>query len=202
MGFSLEPHQAAYETALESKFSVQAEVLAPESVESLEAYNALVTAYEDAFLQKDTAAALEAVAVSPEAEEQGVLKALALSFAAEEITAIESFKNAISFSSTLFWCMAFMVGTVQGGIQAVSRSYFSKLVPKDRSNEYFGFFDIFGKFASVIGPVLYSFVGGLTGRSSLGVLGLIILFLVGLVILIGGRKHLEALEQTAGAAAE
>ena len=202
MGFSLEPHQAAYENALAEKFTVQAEAFAPESEDARTAYDKLVSAYEDAFLQKDTAAALEAVVVSPEVEGHEELKALALSFAEEEHAAIANFKDAIAFSSTLFWCMAFMVGTVQGGIQAVSRSYFSKLVPKDRSNEYFGFFDIFGKFASVIGPVLYSFVGGLTGRSSLGVLGLVILFLIGLVILISGRKHLSALEMNAETGAE
>ena len=81
---------------------------------------------------------------------------------------------------------------VQGGVQAVSRSYFGKLIPKDRSNEYFGFFDIFGKFASVLGPFLYSTIGAWTGRSSWGVLCLIILFLIGLLIMIFGKKHLEA----------
>ena len=59
-------------------------------------------------------------------------------------------ESALALSQGLFWCMAFLVGTVQGGIQALSRSYFGKLVPADRSNEYFGFFDIFGKFAAVI----------------------------------------------------
>ena len=63
-------------------------------------------------------------------------------------------ESALALSQGLFWCMAFLVGTVQGGIQALSRSYFGKLVPADRSNEYFGFFDIFGKFAAVIGPLL------------------------------------------------
>ena len=87
-----------------------------------------------------------------------------------------------------------MVGTVQGGIQAVSRSYFGKLIPKDRSNEFFGFFDIFGKFASVLGPFLYSVIGTWTGRSSFGVLALICLFLVGLTIMIGGKKEFEALD--------
>ena len=90
--------------------------------------------------------------------------------------------------------MAFMVGTVQGGIQAVSRSYFGKLIPKERSNEFFGFFDIFGKFASVMGPFLYATIGAWTGRSSYGVLALICLFLIGLVIMIRGKKELDALE--------
>lgn len=54
--------------------------------------------------------------------------------------------SAIKFSQLLFFLMAILVGTVQGGIQALSRSYFGKLIPPERSNEYFGFFDIFGKF--------------------------------------------------------
>ena len=91
--------------------------------------------------------------------------------------------------------MAVMVGTMQGGIQAVSRSYFGKLVPKKRSNEYFGFFDIFGKFATVIGPLLYSLVGGMTKRSSYGALVLILLFLAGFLILLFAKKPLEELEE-------
>ena len=90
--------------------------------------------------------------------------------------------------------LATLVGTVQGGIQAVSRSYFGKLIPKKRSNEFFGFFDIFGKFASVLGPFLYAVIGTWTGRSSFGVLALIALFLIGLFIMIGGKKHFEALD--------
>jgi UMF1 family MFS transporter len=93
--------------------------------------------------------------------------------------------------------MAILVGTVQGGIQAVSRSYFGKLIPKERSNEFFGLFDIFGKFASVLGPFLYSLIGSWTGRSSFGVLALIALFLIGLVIMIAGKKDFEALDSMA-----
>ena len=99
---------------------------------------------------------------------------------------IDGFRKAVSFSTILFWAMAALVGTVQGGIQAVSRSYFGKLIPKKRSNEFFGFFDIFGKFASVLGPFLYATIGAWTGRSSFGVLALIVLFLAGLVIMITG----------------
>ena len=76
----------------------------------------------------------------------------------------------------------------------MSRSYFGKLIPKERSNEFFGFFDIFGKFASVMGPFLYATIGAWTGRSSFGVLALIALFLVGLIIMVRGKKELEALE--------
>ncbi len=97
-------------------------------------------------------------------------------------------EKAVLLSTVLFWCMAFLVGTVQGGIQAISRSYFGKLIPPERSNEYFGFFDIFGKFAAVIGPVLVAAFTQLTGRDSIGVLSLVILFLIGFCILFFGRK--------------
>ncbi len=67
-------------------------------------------------------------------------------------------------------------------------------VPKKRSNEYFGFFDIFGKFAAVIGPLLYSVVGNLTGRSSYGALGLLVLFLLGYIFLMIAKEPMEQLE--------
>ena len=76
-----------------------------------------------------------------------------------------------------------MVGLFQGGIQALSRSEFGKLVPKEHANEYFGFFDIFGKYAAVMGTFLVSTVTALTGVSSLGVLSLAILFVVGFILL-------------------
>ncbi len=96
--------------------------------------------------------------------------------------------SALALSQVLFWCMAFLVGTVQGGIQAISRSYFGKLIPAERSNEYFGFFDIFGKFAAVIGPVLVAVFTQLTGRDSIGVVSLALLFLLGFCILFFGRR--------------
>lgn len=113
----------------------------------------------------------------------------------ENKNVIEDYKKAISFSTTLFWAMAILVGTVQGGIQATSRSYFGKLIPKERSNEYFGFFDIFGKFSCVIGPALYSLVKQISGKSSCATLTLIFLFLVGLITLIKSRKALDELEK-------
>jgi UMF1 family MFS transporter len=101
------------------------------------------------------------------------------------------YENALQFSFILFWAMAVLVGTVQGGIQAISRAHFSKLVPKERSNEYFGVYDIFGKFACIIGPLLYSLFSGLTGRPSIGILSVIILFAVSLIIIIIGHKYLQ-----------
>lgn len=82
-----------------------------------------------------------------------------------------------------FWILAVLVGMFQGGIQALSRSYFGKLIPKDHANEYYGFFDIFGRYASVMGTLLVSVVTALTGDPSLGVLSIGILLVVGLVML-------------------
>ncbi len=102
--------------------------------------------------------------------------------------------EAIAFSQILFWILAFMVGTVQGGIQAISRSYFGKLIPPERSNEYFGFFDIFGKFAAVLGPLVIANIKLLTGRDSMGVLSLIVLFTLAFIFLTVGRKHFKKID--------
>lgn len=101
------------------------------------------------------------------------------------------YQAALSLSGTLFWIMAFLVGTVQGGIQALSRSYFGKLIPPERSNEFFGFFDIFGKFAAVLGPFLYGVLAATTGSSAIGILSVSALFIVALVVLVAGRRHLK-----------
>lgn len=82
-----------------------------------------------------------------------------------------------------FWILAIAVGTSQGGIQALSRSYFGKLVPKENSNEFFGFYNIFGKFAAIMGPSLLALVTQITGKSNYGVLSIIVLFIIGGIIL-------------------
>ena len=102
---------------------------------------------------------------------------------------------ALKLSSTLFWILATLVGTVQGGIQALSRSYFGQLIPPERSNEYYGFLDIFGKFSCVIGPALYAATYAATGRASLGILSIIGLFFGGMVALFAGRKYMKAEEK-------
>ena len=104
----------------------------------------------------------------------------------------QGYQSALAFSQTLFWIMAVLVGTVQGGVQAISRSYFGKLVPPEKSNEFFGFFDIFGKFATVMGPAIVALISGLTGRDSIGVLSVSVLFLIGGGLLIGFRSHFTA----------
>ncbi len=82
-----------------------------------------------------------------------------------------------------FWVLAFCVGMFQGGVQALSRSEFGKLIPKEHANEYYGFFDIFGKYAAVMGTFLVSVFTQITGNSSAGVLSLVILFILGFVLL-------------------
>ena len=83
-----------------------------------------------------------------------------------------------------FWVMAMLVATAQGGIQSLSRSYFAQMVPKEKVNEFFGFYNIFGRFASVSGPILVGLITQLTGSSAFGVFSLVILFAIGFVVLL------------------
>jgi MFS transporter, UMF1 family len=82
-----------------------------------------------------------------------------------------------------FWILAMLVATSQGGIQALSRAYFAKLVPKNNANEFFGFYNIFGKFASIMGPLLVAITAQVTGNSASAVFSLVILFIIGISIL-------------------
>lgn len=86
-------------------------------------------------------------------------------------------------SLTTFVILALLVGTAQGGVQSLSRSLFGQLIPQGQSNEFFGFYNIFGKFAAVIGPLLVGIVAQMTGNSLDGVFALIILFIIGAVLL-------------------
>lgn len=106
------------------------------------------------------------------------------------------FEPARLYGQKLFWVLAFLVGTSQGGMQALSRSQFGRMIPPARSNEFFGFFDIFGKFATVIGPFLFAVTADLSGRSSFGILSLLLLFAVGVYALLKTPK--QAFEQEYG----
>ena len=86
-------------------------------------------------------------------------------------------------SAAEFWVLAVCVGLFQGGIQALSRSEFGKLIPKEHANEYYGFFDIFGKYATIMGTLLVSVFTQVTGSSSYGVLSVAVLFVIGFVLL-------------------
>lgn len=78
-----------------------------------------------------------------------------------------------------FWVMAFLIGSAQGGIQALSRSYFGKIIPKAFAGEFFGFYNIFGKFSAVLGPLLFGSVAAITGQVQLGAASLLIFFVLG-----------------------
>jgi len=82
-----------------------------------------------------------------------------------------------------FYVLAFMVGTVQGGSQALSRSLFGAMVPKHKAAEFFGFFSTSGKFAGIAGPLLFGVVSQVTGKSRFSILSLVIFFLAGAVLL-------------------
>lgn len=190
MGYSLEPSQYAAEDAYTQAFDTAAGTVDPDSdlaalrTDGLAVLNSAErTENFQALLDSDNYAGVD----------QSTRTALAQAMAPvlDGITADGSYDKALLRSNILFWCMAVLVGTCQGGIQALSRSYFGRLIPPERSNEYFGFFDIFGKFAAVIGPALYGIVKTFTGRSSFGILSLMILFLLGGAILLFGHKTIQ-----------
>ena len=81
-----------------------------------------------------------------------------------------------------FWLLAVLVGMFQGTIQALSRSYFAKIIPAEKSGEFFGIYDICGKGASVIGTAMVSVLSQLTGSINIGVSALSVMFLIGLVL--------------------
>ena len=82
-----------------------------------------------------------------------------------------------------FFALAFLVGTVQGGSQALSRSLFARMVPKHKSSEYFGFFSVFEKFAGVAGPAVFAASVTLFGNSRAAVLSIIVFFILGAIVL-------------------
>lgn len=106
----------------------------------------------------------------------GPLKLIKVYMVVYTIVTIIGFNLSSAFE---FWLLAIIVGMAQGGVQALSRSYFGRIIPKEESNEYFGFFDIFGKFSDGIGPIFLTVAVLLTGSARPGILGLIIFFVLG-----------------------
>lgn len=81
-----------------------------------------------------------------------------------------------------FWTLAVAVGMFQGGIQALSRSYFAKIIPAEKSGEYFGLFDICGKGAAFLGTLIVAVVSQLTGSENIAVGAIAVIFIIGFVI--------------------
>ena len=82
-----------------------------------------------------------------------------------------------------FYVVACVVGLVQGGVQAISRSFFSTLIPTNKAAEFFGFYNFIGKSSVFIGPFMVSGIALVTGSPSYGILSLLILFIPGLILL-------------------
>ncbi len=82
-----------------------------------------------------------------------------------------------------FYVLAVAIGLVQGGIQSLSRSFYTRIIPKNKSAEFFGFYNMLGKFAAVIGPVLMGWVGLVFGDPRIGILSIILLFAAGAILL-------------------
>jgi UMF1 family MFS transporter len=82
-----------------------------------------------------------------------------------------------------FFALAFMVGTVQGANQALSRSLFARMIPKHKSSEYFGFFSVFEKFAGIAGPAMFAVSVTVFGNSRAAVLSIILFFILGAIVL-------------------
>jgi len=86
-------------------------------------------------------------------------------------------------TATEFFIVAGIIGLVQGGVQAISRSYFSNLIPQEKAAEFFGFYNFIGKSSVFLGPFMVSGIALLTGSPSMGILSLLILFIPGLILL-------------------
>jgi UMF1 family MFS transporter len=82
-----------------------------------------------------------------------------------------------------FFMLAGMIGLFQGGIQAISRSLFARLVPKGKEGEFFGFFNMLGKFSAVMGPILLGSITLLTGSVRIALLSIVVLFVLGALML-------------------
>jgi UMF1 family MFS transporter len=83
-----------------------------------------------------------------------------------------------------FYVLAVVVGLVQGGIQSLSRSYYGRLVPPDKSSEFFGFYNMMGKASAIIGPTLVGVTAAVTGDSRLSILSIVLLFIAGGALLV------------------
>jgi UMF1 family MFS transporter len=91
-------------------------------------------------------------------------------------------------TATGFYILAFLIGLVQGGVQSLSRSFFARLVPPGRNAEYFGFYNMLGKFAAILGPVLAGVVALVLGSQRIGILSILVLFIAGAWLLTRVRE--------------
>ena len=82
-----------------------------------------------------------------------------------------------------FYILAIVIGLVQGGVQSLSRSFYARMIPVGHEAEFFGFYNMLGKFAAVIGPLLMGAVAIITGSTRVSILSLLVLFISGAILL-------------------
>ena len=82
-----------------------------------------------------------------------------------------------------FYVLAILIGLFQGGIQALSRSLYTRIIPAEKSAEFFGFYNMLGKYAAIIGPALMGTISLVTGSARLGILSILLLFILGAFLL-------------------
>ena len=87
-----------------------------------------------------------------------------------------------------FYLIASLIGLVQGGIQALSRSYYARLIPNNKHSEYFGIYNMLGKFAALLGPLLVGLITFLTNDPRIGILSISIFFIVGIILFVHSKK--------------
>jgi UMF1 family MFS transporter len=92
-----------------------------------------------------------------------------------------------------FYVLAGVIGLVQGGVQALSRALYARLIPANKTGEFFGFYNMLGKFAAILGPLIMGVVAVATGDPRLSILAIIVLFVVGgvLLLLVNEREGVE-----------
>ncbi len=87
-----------------------------------------------------------------------------------------------------FYLIASLIGLVQGGIQALSRSYYARLIPNNKHSEYFGIYNMLGKFAALLGPLIVGLITFLTNDPRIGILSISIFFIVGIILFVHSKK--------------
>ncbi len=97
-----------------------------------------------------------------------------------------------------FYLMAAAIGCVQGATQAMSRSYYGRLIPPERAGEFYGFYNMMGKFAAVLGPFLMAVTALLTGNSRMAILSVAILFAGGAIVLVIAARAARDVTPPAG----
>jgi len=114
------------------------------------------------------------------AKKMGTKRSILLALGVYTLISIAAY---FMYTATHFYVLAFLVGTVQGGSQALSRSLYGAMVPKHKTAEFFGFFSTSSKFAGIAGPLLFGVVSQIAGQSRLSIVSLIVFFIVGGLLL-------------------